>query len=116
MPYRPPKQEDNRDVFEKALDYAPAAGAVIGGALLGRTLSRIGARPPSPKIVGRDASVLSQSERSGTAGSSAWKRRTKPSKKSQGSNSAGAVLGATFVGAPAIGYSVAKNTDARRRK
>lgn len=31
------KQEDNRDIFEKALDYgAPMAGAVIGGALASR--------------------------------------------------------------------------------
>lgn len=32
------KKEDNRDVFDKALDYAPeVAGAVVGGALLRRS-------------------------------------------------------------------------------
>lgn len=34
------KKDDNRDVFEKALDYAPIAGAALGGALG----SRIGRR------------------------------------------------------------------------
>lgn len=33
------KQEDNRDIFEKALDIAPMAGAV-GGALVGRKIGR----------------------------------------------------------------------------
>lgn len=36
------KTEDNRDVFEKALDYAPVAG----GALLGGALGRLSVRVP----------------------------------------------------------------------
>lgn len=38
------KKEDNRDVFEKALDYAPAAGGAVAGALLGRGALKYGAR------------------------------------------------------------------------
>lgn len=29
-------KEDNRDIFDKALDYAPLAGAIVGGAAFNR--------------------------------------------------------------------------------
>ena len=35
------KKEDNRDVFEKALDYAPLAGGVAGGLVGRRVMSNV---------------------------------------------------------------------------
>jgi outer membrane lipoprotein SlyB len=36
------RKEDNRDIFEKALDNAPLIGAVLGGSLAGRKMYKIG--------------------------------------------------------------------------
>ncbi len=33
------KKEDNRDVFDKALDYAPAVGGAVVGGVLGRKIA-----------------------------------------------------------------------------
>lgn len=52
------KKEDNRDVFEKALDYAvPAAGAVAGG-LVGRRLGGSKKRMMAERARGDDATRL----------------------------------------------------------
>lgn len=49
------KKEDNRDVFEKALDYAvPAAGAVAGG-IVGRRLGGSKKRMMAERARGDDA-------------------------------------------------------------
>jgi hypothetical protein len=53
------KKEDNRDVFEKALDNAPALGAIGGAVLGGAAMKKFGKKLSSSKLQRADSIALS---------------------------------------------------------
>lgn len=60
------KREDNRDIFEKALDNAPVIGAALGGAVAGRKMYKIARREGSGRV-----SSAAQSSLAGLYGATA---------------------------------------------
>lgn len=125
------KKEDNRDVFDKALDYAPVAGGVIGGVVgvrAGKKLSSMkragdlqnidrqhkaayerwlaGLRDPDKGVYSRDYNTMRRLEEQ-----EAKIRRAKPG---IGSRVAGGVAGA-YSGALA-GATLRNNYESKRRK
>lgn len=101
--------EDTRDIFEKALDYAPAAGA-IGAAIVGRSVGRRAGKRAIDEA--RATGRFHGDEDIAEAARSPNAARRYIRESGQGGAIAFGAIGA----APAIGYYGAKSTDKKRRK
>lgn len=106
------KKEDNRDVFEKALDYLPEA-AVVGSALAGRYVGRKGAR----KYI--DEAMRSKTRPKGMTAEEADMLKTQAGRERyvRDSGQGAAVAYSIPAGALALGYRGAEMaSDSKKRR